>query len=155
MFADPGFVRYMGGHPLCEEDAWLGFLRMPGHWALFDFGTWAIEERKTRRYIGHVGFTDRRRDLDPPLAGTPEIAWAIAPSFQRQGYGTEAVRAALDWADRSLPFPATACVVHPDNVVSLRLAAKSGYVYAGRPTYRDEPVVLLMRVVHRARTEGR
>lgn len=145
MVAEPQFMQYISGRPFTEEESWLHFLRLAGHWALFDFGTWAVEEKQTGQYVGDVGFTDRRRELVPPLVGVPEIAWGLAPAVHGKGYGTEAVRAALKWADQHLEYPSTACIVHPENVASLRLAAKCGYKYAGRPTYQGEPVVLLMR----------
>lgn len=63
----------------------------------------------------------------PDQDGQVEIGYGIDPSYQGQGYTTEAVRALIAWAFRE---PACQSIVAPDtkkwNVASNRLLAKAG-----------------------------
>ncbi len=145
MHQDPAFYRYLGGKPLSEEDTWRRLLTHQGHWALLGYGYWAVEERATGRFSGAVGFAELHRDLSPSIAGVPEAGWVLAPRLHGQGVGTEALTAALAWADTHLPGPRTACLIDPDNLPSQRLAAHFGYRETARPDYHGRPIVLLER----------
>lgn len=145
MWGDPIVTRHIGGKPFSAQNVWSKLLRYVGHWTLLDFGYWVVEERATNRFVGEVGFADFKRDLNPSFDGTPEIGWALAPCAQKKGYATEAVQAALGWADRRWPGGRTVCLIDPDNVSSLRVAAKCGYREYARTKYLDSPTILLER----------
>jgi RimJ/RimL family protein N-acetyltransferase len=68
------------------------------------------------------------------------MGWVAAPAVQGRGLASEAVAAALAWVDRS--WPRTVCLIHPDNVPSLRLAERHGYRPYQRTSYKGEPTVL-------------
>ncbi len=87
---------------------------------------------------------DARRDL-AGLKDIPEAGWALMPHAAGRGLATEAMSAALDWADAQLSAEHTGCIIDPGNAASLRVASKLGYVEAGRPDFRGEPIVLLHR----------
>jgi RimJ/RimL family protein N-acetyltransferase len=142
MWADPLVTRYIGGHPLSEEDAWSKFLRYPGHWAMNGFGFWAVEEKATGNYVGELGFADFRRDMMPPLGDSPEAGWVLAAGAQGKGYATEALQAALTW----LKAPRTLCLIHPENRASVRVAEKCGYRVSVNTFYKGVPVVVFERV---------
>ena len=91
-----------------------------GNWALMGFGYWVIEEKATGEFVGDVGFADFKRDITASMRGKPELGFALASRFHVKGYATEAVRAALAWADAELPQPAAVCLVAPQNTASLR-----------------------------------
>ncbi|WP_118180068.1 GNAT family N-acetyltransferase [Paraburkholderia phosphatilytica] len=145
MWSDADVTRFIGGRPFTHEETWARLLRYVGHWQVLGFGYWIVRERDTGRYVGEVGFADYQRDLDPPLNGVPEAGWAIAPHAHGKGYATEAVRAATRWADRRWPGAHTTCIVDPDNALSLRVAAKCGYVQTGRATYRGNTSLVFER----------
>src|ERR1700753_105126 len=74
--ADPVVMKYMGkGDLLSGEEAWSKFQSIIGHWALMQYGSWAIEE--SGRYIGSIGFSDKKRPPDHPASGAPEMGWAL------------------------------------------------------------------------------
>jgi RimJ/RimL family protein N-acetyltransferase len=56
------------------------------------------------------------------------------------------MRAVLAWADGSLRAARTACIIDPDNLPSLRVAAHCGYRERVRTTYKGSPTVLLERM---------
>jgi len=144
MWADPEVTRYIGGKPLTEEEAWARLLRYVGHWSLLGFGYWAIEEKATGNFAGEIGFADHKRDL-PSLKGIPEIGWVIASQAQGRGYATEGVRAAVAWGDIHFRSAPTACIIHPENLPSIRVAGKCGYRESVLTTYKGQPSMMLVR----------
>ena len=106
------------------------------------FGYWAVEEKVTGYFVGEVGFGDFKRDLDPPLGRVPELGWIVAPSQQGKGYATEAAMAALTWGRVQLGGKSFACIIHPDNSSSLRVAAKCGFREERRCVYKGRPSVI-------------
>jgi RimJ/RimL family protein N-acetyltransferase len=144
MWADPGVTRFIGGRPLTEEEAWAKFLRYPGHWLLLGFGFWAVEEKSGGRFVGEIGFADFKRDIQPPIR-TPEIGWVLAPQVHGRGYATESVLAALEWGRAHLSSSSTVCLIHPDNLASIRVAEKCGYRKYRETTYKAHPTVIFTR----------
>ncbi|GAA4381735.1 GNAT family N-acetyltransferase [Hymenobacter koreensis] len=147
MHNDPAFYRFLGNKPENQEGVWRRLLGHLGHWALLGYGTWAVEEKSTGRYIGGVGFFDLQRDLTPSISGVPEAGWVFAPRVHGRGYASQALQAALAWADAHFTnAERITCIIDPDNVASLRLAAKFGFQEYARTTYHDEPILLLERL---------
>ncbi|KAA9339138.1 GNAT family N-acetyltransferase [Hymenobacter busanensis] len=146
MHQEPDFYRFLGGKPHSEEDVWRRMLSHTGHWAMLGYGSWAIEEKATGRFVGTVGFFDVQRDLTPSIKGVPEAGWVLAPRLHGRGYASQALTAAHTWADEHLPTPRTVCIIDPDNAASLRLAHKFGYREFARSPYHEADIVLLERV---------
>ena len=113
------------------------------------YGPWAIEEKASGQFIGTVGLFDFKRNIEPALGDAPEVGWVLAPRAHGQGYASEAVAAALAWAENYFGPVRMVCLIHPENVSSLRVAAKFDFCEYARTTYKGEPGVLLER---RART---
>jgi RimJ/RimL family protein N-acetyltransferase len=145
MWADPVVTRHIGGKPFTKEEVWARLLRYAGHWALMGFGYWAIEEKATGSFVGELGFADFKRDIEPPLDGMPELGWALASRAHGKGYATEAVRAVVAWGDRHFAAAPTVCIIHPDNLASIRVAEKCGYRESRRTTYKGHPTILFTR----------
>jgi len=142
MWADPIVVRYIGGKPFAEEEVWAKMLRYVGHWSLVGFGYWAIEEKASGDYVGEIGFADFKRDIKPSLKDLPELGWVLTSRVHRRGYATEAVRAALDWGAGRFGAARTACLIHPENLASIRVAEKCGYQEFQRTTYKQQPAII-------------
>ena len=109
------------------------------------YGFWAIDERATGRFIGEAGFADFRREMEPSLEGIPEAGWVLSPAVHGKGYATEAVNAFVSWGDVRFAGARTACLVHPDNLASIRVAAKAGYREWIRTDYKGQPTVVFAR----------
>jgi RimJ/RimL family protein N-acetyltransferase len=155
MWADADFVRFLAaGVPLNEEDAWARFLRYPGHWHLLGYGVWAIEEKSTRRFIGNVGFSTRKRAVEQALYSVPEIGWSIAPAAWGKGLGTEAALAALEWADRTFDHERTVCTIRSRNTGSFGIARKCGYTECARIEHKGIATIVLSRARHLGVTAG-
>jgi len=145
IWADPIVVRFFGCSLLTKEEAWARMLRYVGHWALLGFGFWAVEEAHSGEYVGDIGFANLHRDIQPALPDVPEIGWVLASRVHGKGYATEAVRAATAWGDVRFAGSRTVCMIHPENVASMRVAEKCGYREYERTSYRRQPIVLLSR----------
>lgn len=149
MWADPQVVRHIGGRPFSREEVWARLLRYVGHWSLLNYGYWAVEEKTTGAFAGELGFADFQREMESPLRGVPELGYAFTSQSHGRGYATEAARAALAWGDVHFAPNRTACIIHPDNLASIRVAEKCGYKELERTTYKGEPTIVLVRCVAR------
>ncbi|MBO1905490.1 GNAT family N-acetyltransferase [Microvirga sp. 3-52] len=145
MWSDPGVTRFIGGKPAAQEEVWARLLRYAGHWSLLGYGYWVVEDKRTGRFVGEVGFADFKRVIEPSLDGVLEIGWALAPWAQGQGFATEAVRAAVAWGDTHFGPTRTACIINQDNGPSIRIAEKCGYREFRRTTYKDNPTIMFVR----------
>lgn len=154
--ADVGITRYMGGAVVSRSAAWEKFLRGPAMWLMLGYGMWIAERRSDSAVLGQIGFADFMRDMDPPLADMPEMAWVLggggAEASLGQGYGSEALAAVLAWGDAHLGplFPKFQCIIAPENTPSLRLAQKFGFTEVRRTDYKDGVVIVLERRVIQA-----
>jgi len=145
MWAQPVVTRYIGGTPSTVHRTWLRMLEYAGLWMLLGFGYWAVEEKATGSFVGDVGFADFKRDAVAWLTGVPELGWALTPEMHGKGFATEALRAALRWADDNIREPETVCVISPDNAASIHVAAKCGYHRLETTTYGRETMILYGR----------
>jgi RimJ/RimL family protein N-acetyltransferase len=136
MNADPVMSRYSGRAPSGPEEAWTRLLRHAGHWSLTGYGFVAIEEKATGRLAGEAGLGDFKRRLGPDFDDSPEAGWAVAPWAQGRGYATEAAAAALQWIEARRGVERTVCLIHVENLASIRVAEKLGYTPFGACTYR-------------------
>ena len=145
LWSDTEVVRHTTGKPQTREEVWSRILRYVGHWALLDFGFWAIEEKSTGAFVGELGFADFKRALEPSFDGVPEIGWILVSSAHGKGYATEGVRAAIAWGDQHFGAVRTACLIHPENLASIRVAEKCGYREFHRTTYKEHEVLMFER----------
>jgi RimJ/RimL family protein N-acetyltransferase len=143
--ADPAVVRHLGGSPMSREDTWRKILASPGLWALLGYGYWVVERREDGAYLGQIGFADFKRDIKPNIENIPEMGWIMAPQAQGQGYATEAVLAALGWADKALGRQEVVAIISHGNAASIRVAEKGGFSLREEAVYKGEPVLLFRR----------
>lgn len=148
MWADERVVKDITGRPSSREEAWARLLRYAGLWAVLGFGYWLVEDRASGAFVGEVGLADFKRDLEPSLGDALEAGWVMRPDAQGRGLATEAMLAALAWADRHLAGRRVVCMIAPDNAASFRVADKCGFVAFERTHYRGDPTVLLARGKH-------
>lgn len=121
MCADAEGMRYIGtGKTLSRSDAWRNMAMIVGHWYLRGYGMWAVEERKTGNMLGRVGC------WNPEGWVGLEIGWSIRREFWRQGFATEAAKAAIEYAFTDMEQSEIISLIHPDNIASRRVAEKVG-----------------------------
>ena len=94
----------------------------------YDHLAWAICKRSNGRCIGMVSYHHRNvhnRRL--------QLGYIVAPKHQRGGFGTEAVRAVLDYCIGALHAHRVEALIHPGNVASTRLVERLGFRCEGGP----------------------
>lgn len=154
LWSDPVVTRYTVGVPLTPEDVWSRMVRYAGHWPLLGYGYWVVEEKSTGTFLGEVGFADLKRSIDPPLGNIPEAGWVFAAFAHGKGFASEAVEQIHIWARAHLRTQLTACIIHPENTRSLRLATKLGYRETAQGTYRGRPTIILHRSLLESKSQG-
>jgi RimJ/RimL family protein N-acetyltransferase len=82
--------------------------------------------------------------MDLPMKDSPEVGWVIAPDFHRQGFGREALCAALAWSDRTLQCDSW-CMIDPSNVPSKMLAGSVGFRSHSTVEYQAHPMEVFVR----------
>jgi RimJ/RimL family protein N-acetyltransferase len=142
---DPEVVRFLGAVPQSREETWRKILGSPGLWALLGYGYWVAERREDGAYLGQIGFADFKREMTPSIENIPEMGWIMARQAQGQGYATEAVLAALAWADEALGGGEIVAIISHDNAASIRIAEKGGFASREEALYKDEPILLFRR----------
>jgi RimJ/RimL family protein N-acetyltransferase len=147
MWADPQVTRFIGGRASTPQQTWSRMLAYLGHWSIMGYGYWAIEEQATGAFIGEVGFADFRRDIAPEMRDVPELGFALVSNAHGKGYASEAVSAALAWADEHVLSKRTVCLIDEANRPSLRIAQKCGYRAFQRTTFNGTPVQFLERTL--------
>ena len=145
MSADAETFRYSDRGPMSSDEAWSRLLRHAGHWSLLGHGVFMIEDKESGRFAGECGFGDFKREMGPDFDGTPEGAWSIAPWARGRGYATEAAAGALRWIEEVVGAERTVCLVHSENLVSIRVAEKLGYRAFREGVYRGNRSLLFER----------
>ena len=99
-----------------------GYLAHPkqGEW----YAIWLVT-RHDGVQVGDLSFKGLNED------GSAEIGYGIIDEFQGQGYATEAVKAAVNWALKQAGVLRVEAETEPDNKASQRVLAKCGFVPSG------------------------
>lgn len=146
-------ARREDGHDDQDEDAlWLRLLSRVGCWSNFGFGFYSIFDRSTGSMVGEAGLQARRRGLGPAFEDAPEAAWAISRTYQRKGYGAEAMGALIDHCVKTMralgsrgdlaPINRIVALVEASNRPSGELAIKLGFAKFDEVSYVGKPHLL-------------
>lgn len=146
LWSNPEVVRYIGGKAFTREECWSRLLRYVGHWELLGFGFWVVREKGTGRFVGEVGLGEFRRDIQPPLGDSKEFGWVLSPAVHGKGYATEAVGAALKWAEGKFGPERVVCIIDPGNEASVNVARKNGFRQFTTGTYKGGPTLMFERL---------
>lgn len=111
--------RFIGG-PLTREMAWRSLATHLGHWALRGYGFWAVEDKATGQFCGHVGL------WFPEGWYEPEVGWVLMGPAEGRGIAFEAAIAARAYAYDRLGWQTAVSMIDPGNIRSIRLAQRLG-----------------------------
>ena len=148
MWADPEVTRHIGdGSPKSEAESWTSLLRAVGHWQILGYGSWAIDEKPSGRFIGGIGFNDSKRDRGDALKDLLELGWMLSPSGSGKGYATEALQAVLEWGKTHFGQVRVIAITAPENIASMRVAQKCGFKEFLRGPSLGRPRVFFDRIL--------
>jgi len=88
------------------------------------WGLWAVEVREQGEFIGFVGLSEP--SFEAHFTPCTEIGWRLARSSWGRGYATEAARACLDFAFRSLGLSEVVAFTVPANARSRAVMERLG-----------------------------
>lgn len=142
---DEEVMRHIGGKPVNREDSWRRLMSGAGMWSLIGMGPWAVEQKSDGRMVGHCGFFQFNREIEPSILGEPEMGWIFDRSVHGQGIAFEACQAALEWAEREIGAQSYPAIIDLENSASMKLAERLGFVRQGDGVYRDEPIAFFRR----------
>ena len=113
---------FVGGqmHPTL---VWRAIAASMGHWTLRGYGPFAVEEKATGIYCGHVG------PWFPEGWPEPEISWTIMEAAEGRGIAYEAALTSRAWAYETLGWTTAISLIDPDNTRSIALAERLGAVH--------------------------
>ena len=138
-------MRHIGGKPVNREDSWRRLMSGVGMWSLVGMGPWAVEQKSDGRMVGHCGFFQFHREMEPLILDEPEMGWIFDRSVHGQGIAFEACKAALDWAEREIGAETYPAIIDLENAASMKLAERLGFVRQADGVYRDEPIAFFRR----------
>jgi ribosomal-protein-alanine N-acetyltransferase len=144
MYRDPEVRRYFPEGTLSYEET-----REELEWCIdvhdgrYGYGLWATVRKDRDEFIGRCGLlpwraTETEGDLvlesadEHPVDGAIyeiELAYLLGREHWGQGLATEAARAIVDHALRTLRPPRLICLFDPENVASRRVAERVGFTF--------------------------
>ena len=144
LWSNSDVTRFIAGNrPLTREEVWQRLLRYAGLWPLLGFGYFAITNKETGAFLGEAGLEYFRRQIEPSLDRYAEAGWALLPDHWGNGLAAEAMSAILHWyASTPDPRP-VACIINPENTVSVSVARKIGFREKARPEYNGNPCLII------------
>jgi RimJ/RimL family protein N-acetyltransferase len=90
-----------------------------------------VELKNSGARVGLCGLL--KRDCHPDV----EIGFAFLPAARGHGYASEAARAVLDFAIRSLKLTRVVALTAPDNEASIRVLGKLGFRFEQMVSWMD------------------
>jgi RimJ/RimL family protein N-acetyltransferase len=150
LHCDPVAMEFIGGvHPNCDEGDWVVEMWLE-RWRENGCGPFSIIRRDDGRWLGRTGLLvwDTRTWTKTTYAeageyAQPELGWALVREHWGEGYATEAVGAAREWAYADHGVERLVSVIAPANVRSARLAERVGCTAGETVTLFDTDVAVV------------
>lgn len=114
--------KFVGGPKRCDE-TWRSIAMLLGHWVMRGYGFWALDDKETGTFLGHVGL------WGPEGWPESEIGWTLMNGATGKGYATEAALAARAYAYDILGWPTAISLIDPANTPSQRVAERLGATF--------------------------
>lgn len=125
-YSDPEVRRYFPEGTLTleetkEELEWF----LNGHPKFPELGLWATILKETNQLIGRCGLLHWTIDGQDEV----EVAYLLGKPYWRQGLGTEAAQAVLDYGFQKLGLSRLVCLIDHDNLASIKVATNIGMTF--------------------------
>lgn len=121
----PDWIKYIGERNIHTINDAVKYLKF-GPLAMYEnhgFGLYAVESLDKGQLIGMCGLLKR------DILDTLDIGFAFLPEYYGCGYGIEAARAVANFAKINLGLTRLLAIVNPDNLRSVKLLEKIGFIY--------------------------
>lgn len=123
MNQDPEVMEYFPG--LLTMDMVQSFIsRMKEQLTDKGFTLWAVEEKKSKAFIGFIGLNIPAWEAH--FTPCVEIGWRLASAYWGNGYATEGAKAVLEFAFNHLKLKRVVAFTVPENIRSRKVMEKIG-----------------------------
>ncbi|NQY07109.1 MAG: GNAT family N-acetyltransferase [Flavobacteriaceae bacterium] len=127
---DPEVIQYTGDVPFTSIEEAEEFIRNYNPYQKYGFGRWAVCDTKTDDFLGFCGLK-YHKNVD-----FVEVGYRFYKTYWNKGFATETAKACVDFAFDSIKLPVMYCQVKKENLASIRVAEKLGFVF--EKNYIDE-----------------
>ncbi len=134
IYSEPGYVRYTDAlydDPEKERAYTREYINT--QYRFFEFGIWVVEEKASGKVIGRAGITTREGFEEL------ELGYGFSEEYQGKGYAYEVCSAILDYARNSLLAESINSFTMKENIPSIRLLEKLGFIPAGEIMIDGKP----------------
>lgn len=136
MSSDPEVMKFLGGQPQTQFEAWKAMTSHIGHWFFRGYGVWAVEEKGTGKMVGRIGL------MNPPGWPGFELGWTLARASWGKGYATEGARRVLSYVFTEMDREHVISCIAPDNANSIRVAERLGETVHGEAELLGKRVLI-------------
>ncbi|NOR62051.1 MAG: GNAT family N-acetyltransferase [Rhodobacteraceae bacterium] len=119
------------GGPLRADQAFGVLCKDMGHWVFKGFGKWSIMRRADNTMLGGCGL------VHPEGWPSHELTWWLHPDFRGQGIASEASRAVIEFAFKTLKWPAVETHMQDENSAARKLVESLGGQICRRDAFPD------------------
>lgn len=123
MNADPEVLQYTGDQPFRDVAAARSFIAGYDAYQRYGYGRWTVRRLADDTYLGFCGLR-----YDPKLDEV-DLGFRIIRTYWGKGYATEAAQACLQYAFDALAIPMIVGRARRENLASIRVLEKLGFVY--------------------------
>lgn len=125
LYSDKEATKYV--EPLYERKEEVDYQRayIANMYEYYGYGMWLVCNKDSGEIIGRAGLEHRECNGETVL----EMGYFISANYQKKGYATEITKALIDYAKKELAFSHINCFIQKENVVSIHLATKLGFLF--------------------------
>lgn len=138
ILSDPEVMKY-SIRGVCDEAATRRFIEWClESYATHSIGPWALVEKGSGKLVGFCGVSPEE------VNGVEEIGlgYRLAKRYWGKGLASEAVQAVLHDTFNQKQLSSVVAIIEPENVASLKVAAKAGFSTFGIHDFHGRPVRL-------------
>lgn len=140
IYSDPSITYYMEDlFPEKEQEIAYMKAYVDQIYGFYGYGLWTVILKETGKIIGRAGLSVREG------YELPELGFVIDVEHQRQGYAFEVCSAILNYAKSELEFEAVQALADENNVASVHLLEKLGFVFDRNVTISDRHYKLFIK----------
>jgi len=124
LVALPEVMEFSLNGPMSKEDSGHYLqTRLLDHYKKYDYGLWALIEKKSDTLIGIAGLIHQEIEGDDFV----ELGYRLHPSYWRRGLATEACHAIMSHASNQYYLKELISIIEDQNTPSRKLSEKLGF----------------------------
>ncbi|WP_088072263.1 GNAT family N-acetyltransferase [Gottfriedia luciferensis] len=127
IFSNDDVIQYYGMSPFTEKDQAVKMIEsFQTRFENLQGMRWGIVEKKSNQLIGTIGLNNLVLH-----AKRTEIGYDLLPTYWRNGYMAEAIKAIMSYCFENLELYRIGAIIFPENIASSSLVEKLGFKKEG------------------------